>query len=285
MRPIDCETVGLLVHPYVDGELVGEDRDAVLSHVERCGRCRAILDIERELLEVLRAAGPLHRPPPGLRRTVGDALRTPLSRPRRLLLPVVAAALVLAVAGALWREWGHPRLLPGRPSSGLVALGIDSHLRHQRGQLPLEVRSDRPPDVTGWFAGRVPFHLTLPDYPVGAGESKPYTLVGGRLVALDGDYAAFIAYRMQDRPISLLVSAAATARPYGGGEVTSGRLTFHLESVAGLKVISWVDHGLTYALVSDLREDGARSCLVCHDTERERWKLDGLRRSYLDVDQ
>jgi anti-sigma factor RsiW len=132
--------------------------------------------------------------------------------------------------------------------------------------------------VADWFAGRVPFHLTLPDYPVGAGERKPYTLVGGRLVAFDGDYAAYVAYRMQDRPISLLVTSSAAARPAGGVEVTSGRLTFHLESVAGLKVITWVDHGLTYALVSDLREDGARSCLVCHGTEQERRKLEGLRR-------
>jgi anti-sigma factor RsiW len=186
--------------------------------------------------------------------------------------------LVLALAGVLGKGGARTRPAPGPPSSPLVSLGVDTHLRHASGQLPLEVRSDRPQDVAGWFAGRVPFHLTLPDYPVGSGERKPYALVGGRLVAFSGDYAAYVAYRMQDRPISLLVTSSPAARPAGGVEVTSGRLTFHLESVAGLRVITWVDHGLIYALVSDLREDGARSCLVCHGTEEERRKLEGLRR-------
>ena len=52
-----------------------------------------------------------------------------------------------------------------------------------------------------------------------------------------------------------------------------------IESVAGLKVITWTGRGLTYALVSDLAEDGAQSRLVCHGTARERRKLEGLRRT------
>jgi anti-sigma factor RsiW len=103
-------------------------------------------------------------------------------------------------------------------------------------------------------------------------------LMGGRLVAFHGDYAAYVAHRMDERPISLLVTSASAVQPEGGVRVSSGAFTFHLESVAGLKVISWTDRGLTYALVSDLREDGAQSCLVCHGTEPERRKLDGLRR-------
>jgi anti-sigma factor RsiW len=290
MKALDCATLGLLVHPYVDGELVGEDKDAVETHVQRCARCGAALAREQELLGIMRAVGPLHRAPAGLREAVGGMLASSAPNPRqprpshgmkgraRLLLALLPAVLVLALAGVLWRQGARTPFLPGQPHSPLVTLGVDTHLRHARGQLPLEVRSDRPLEVAGWFAGRVPFNLTLPEYPVGAGESKPYTLVGGRLVALDGDYAAYVAYRMQDRPISLLVTSSGAARPAGGVVVTSGRLTFHVESVAGLKVITWVDHGLVYALVSDLREEGARSCLVCHGTELERRKLEGLRR-------
>jgi hypothetical protein len=58
--------------------------------------------------------------------------------------------------------------------------------------------------------------------------------------------------------------------------VTSGGLTFFLESVAGLNVITWTDKGLTYALASDLEVSGERSCLVCHGSPEERRKIEGF---------
>ena len=100
--------------------------------------------------------------------------------------------------------------------------------------------------------------------------------MGGRLVAFDGDYAAYVAYRMDGRPISLLVTAADRVRPEGGEVVVQGGLTFHLESVLGLKVITWTDKGLTYALASDLAVTGNRSCMVCHGSAKERRMFEGL---------
>jgi anti-sigma factor RsiW len=175
-----------------------------------------------------------------------------------------AAAALLAVAATVW--WGgSPRPAPkARAGSTFASVAVDAHLRHVRGQLPLEVRSESPEEVSRWFEGRVPFHLQLPDYPVGTGEEKPYRLTGGRLIAFQDDYAAYVAYGMEGRPISLLVTSASRVSPSGGEVVRSGSLAFHVESVAGLKVITWTDNGLTYALASDLAVGGARSCIVCH---------------------
>jgi anti-sigma factor (TIGR02949 family) len=280
MKTIDCDALAGIISAYVDGELIGEDRDAFEAHLRQCARCRAAVDEEEALLRLMRSAGPLHEAPGALRQAVVKAIGA-----QRLglapWLAAVAAALVLAIGGGIfWRDWPRPRPLAvgGGASSEFASLGVDTHLRHVRGQLPLEVRSEEPQVIARWFDGRVPFHLALPDYPVGLGERKPYTLIGGRLVSFHGDYAAYVVYRMEERSISLLVTSTATVRPEGGVRVASGALTFHLESVAGLKVITWADRGLTYALVSDLREDGAQSCLVCHGTEQERRKLDGLRR-------
>ena len=136
------------------------------------------------------------------------------------------------------------------------------------------MQSDRPERVSGWFAGRVPFHLALPDYPVGPGERKFYRLEGGRLVSFRNDYAAYVAYRMDEQPISLLVTSASSVTPEGGSLVKSGALTFHVESVAGLKVITWTDNGLTYALASDVAVEASRSCLVCHGSAAERDKIE-----------
>ena len=145
--------------------------------------------------------------------------------------------------------------------------------------MPLEIGSDRPEAVSRWFAGRVPFHLTLPDYPVGPGQQKPYQLSGGRLISFRGDYAAYVAYRMEDRPISLLVTSGALVQPSGGEIMPFGRLVFHEEARDGLKIITWQDNGLTYALASDVSVERGRSCLVCHAAPSDPAKVQSFPRS------
>ena len=43
----------------------------------------------------------------------------------------------------------------------------------------------------------------------------------------------------------------------------SGDLTFY-RSGANSQVITWTNHGLTYALLSSLTGSSQRSCLICH---------------------
>jgi anti-sigma factor RsiW len=213
--------------------------------------------------------------PAALRARMELLLRPAARRGRRGLKLAVAAGLMGVAFGA------YQLLQPVRssiaPATGdLAALAADTHLRYTRGQLPLEVGSERPETVSRWFAGRVPFNLTLPDYPVGPGERKPYTLLGGRLVAFRDDYAAYVAYRMDDRPISLLVTSARLALPAGGDTVPFGSLVFHQQSVNGLKTITWTDKGLTYSMAFDLSVNGAQSCGVCHGSPEERRRIEGF---------
>jgi len=274
-----CAAVRQYVAAYVDGELVGEDRTAFEAHLGTCPSCRRLLEEEQMTAERLRSTGPLHEAPAALRQRV-DRMLVPRRRALRLRpwLTVAAAAAALAATGlaarALFRPTPPADARPAAVASAFAAMAADTHLRYARGQLPLEVQSDRPEQVSGWFSGRVPFHLALPDYPVGPGEQKFYRLEGGRLVSFRNDYAAYVAYRMDDQPISLLVTSASTVTPEGGSLVRSGALTFHVESVAGLKVITWSDNGLTYALASDVAVEASRSCLVCHGSAAERGKVE-----------
>jgi len=274
-----CAAFRQYVAAYVDGELVGEDRAGFEAHLGTCPSCRRLLEEEQTAAALLRSASPLHEAPAALRRRV-DRILPPRrrERPLRPWLTVAAAAAALAATGLAARAlWGPTPPADPRPAdvaSAFAAMAADTHLRYARGQLPLEVQSDRPEQVSGWFSGRVPFHLALPDYPVGPGEQKFYRLEGGRLVSFRSDYAAYVAYRMDDQPISLLVTSASTVTPEGGSLVRSGTLTFHVESVAGLKVISWSDNGLTYALASDVAVEASRSCLVCHGSAAERRKVE-----------
>ena len=177
----DCDGVRRLLAPFLDGELVDDERRLVEAHLASCEACRALLARESSLFSAVQGALPRHEASAELRERVGSFADR---RQPRLAWMAVAALMLGVVAGAI--VWRLSARQPTAPTSDLVAVAVDSHLRFARGQLPLEVRSEEPDEVSRWFAGRVPFHVTLPDYPVAPGEMKFYRLEGGRLVALEG---------------------------------------------------------------------------------------------------
>jgi anti-sigma factor RsiW len=267
-----CDSMRGLVSAYLDGELVGEDLTAFETHVAGCEDCRRSVEEERVVVAAVRASLPLYRAPAPLRHRVEALVKRHRKGGRRGWVAALAGGVLLAVAVGLI-GWGRREGLGVRPASELAELAADTHLRYARGQLPLEVATDQPELLSRWFSGRVPFHLALPDYRVGPGEQKFYRLEGGRLISFKNDYAAYVAYRMDGQPVSLLVTSAEATQPRGGDIVMSGVLTFHLESAAGLKVITWTDNGLTYAIASDVTVSGTRSCLVCHGSPEGRRRL------------
>jgi len=276
----ECDAFRRLVSPFLDGELVGEDRAAFSEHVAGCAACGASLAEERRIVELVRSGVPLYQAPAGLRQGVERLLGR--ARPARSISrwAVAAACLgaaLLAVGAQLLQK--PAAATEARAPSELAALAVRTHLAYTRGELPLDIRTAEAREVSRFFAGRVPFQLTLPDYRVAPGERKPYELAGGRLISFKSDSAAFVAYRMERRPISLLVTSASAVQPAGGEVVRSANLRFHVESVGGLKVITWMDNGLTYALASDLDAPASQSCLVCHGSPQEHRKLEPLART------
>ena len=83
-------------------------------------------------------------------------------------------------------------------------------------------------------------------------------------------HAALVIYETQKEKISLLVASARSAPIAGGDEVHSGNLLFHYFSQEKFKVITWSNHGLSYALVSSLSASARESCLVCHQNMADR---------------
>jgi len=156
-------------------------------------------------------------------------------------------------------------------------MAADTHLRHLRGQLPLEIVSAAPQQISSWFENKLSFSVKLPNYQESSGQEKLYELEGARLVGYKNDYAAYVSYQMRQRPISLVITSSLVAKPAGGQEVAAKGLTFHYDSINGLKVITWSDRGLTYALVSDLEERGQQSCVVCHHGTKDQDAIDSLK--------
>jgi anti-sigma factor RsiW len=252
---------------YLDDELHERERLAVEAHIKRCPDCRAALDAERELIATIRNARPSYTTPVSLQAEFAKLLqRSDSDRKFVFFRPMVAACALLVIAGSVF--WFTATKLLREDRTSFVNMAVSNHQRYLQGQLPLEVFSDSPEKISAWFAGKLGFNLKLPDYPQRPAERKPYHVEGARLVGFKEDYAAYIVYRLEGHPISLLVTSDSVAKPSGGEEIPWEGLRFHFQSIDGWKVLTWSDDGLTYALVSNLEERGQASCVVCHQDER-----------------
>lgn len=273
----NCEDIRGRLTLYLDNELQGDERATVEAHLNDCESCAALFARELKFLNTIRESGPLHVASPELRSKVEQILRVkPVKRSRFAWLVAVAAGLLLLLVPVL--AWRLTRTkAPVTQACAFALMAVDTHLRHMRGQLPLETESANPREISDWFVNKVGFSVKLPNYQESSGQEKLYTLEGARLVNYQNDYAAYVAYRMKNQPISLVITSDSAAKPSGGEVIASKGLTFHYNAIDGLKVITWSDRGLTYALVSDLDERGQQSCIVCHAGTRDQDFIEPLK--------
>ena len=247
---------------YLDNELQGDERGMVEAHLTDCESCAAIFARELNFLNAVRESAPLYVAPPELhakvQKIVSEGQRAsrvsnaPENQPRRVsrvswLVAVAAALLLLLLPLLAWRIIKQSPTPAVRAPSSFALMAADTHLRHVRGQLPLEIETESPRQISSWFLNKVNFSVKLPNYQESSGQEKLYTLEGARLVGYEKDYAAYVAYRMKERPISLVITSDSVARPSGGEEIQARGLTFHYNAIDGLKVLTWSDRGLTYA--------------------------------------
>ena len=283
---LKCEDIRGRLTLYLDNELQGEERGMVEEHLSDCESCAAIFTRELNFLNAVRESAPLHIAPPELRAKVKKIVSgggvVPEKQPRRAsqvnwLVAAAAALLLLLLPLLVWRAFRQSTTPAGRSPSNFALMAADTHLRHMRGQLPLEMETGSPQQISSWFMNKVNFSVKLPNYQESSGQDKLYTLEGARLVYYQNEYAAYVAYKMKERPISLVITSDSVARPSGGEEIQARGLTFHYNAIDGLKVLTWSDRGLTYALVSDLEERGQQSCIVCHEGTKDRDLLEPLK--------
>ena len=285
----NCDEHRVQLSLYLDGELDGSEKKAVEAHLRECPTCRNWFNRERRFIGHLQRTAPLYAAPRELRKRVRSIVAEIPSAPNsgaareprrglrlrfaglRSSVVAVMASLVL-IAGL----WGIVQIFRPAQSVTFAGIAVDVHQRYALGRLPLELASDSPDEISQWFEGKVPFSLKLPNYQGDSGQEKLYSLKGARLIGFDNDYAAYVAYEMDQHPISLVVTSSTSTKPEGGEEITSQGLVFHYETIAGFKVITWAHRGLTYALVSGLEERGQQSCLVCHQGAKELGFIAGI---------
>jgi mycothiol system anti-sigma-R factor len=292
-----CDDYSATIQLYLDRELGGQDLEAFRAHLKECEACRTDLEADERLSALLHRSRPLYSAPDALRARVMQAAKpfspTTVHAAVRLRKRIATGlAWPLQAAGRDAQNWGAVvaaiflvaagfLLLPGimqrSRANSFIEAAVAAHRSFLNGSLPLEVQSDLPSVVTAWFAGKVPFTFRLPSSAEESEHQQVYRLTGGRLVNYKGGYAALVAYQMQRQKISLLVSSTRSAVAAGGEEVLSGGIVFHYRKQASFNVITWSNHGLTYALVSSLPGSGRQSCLVCHQNMADGTHFSALR--------
>lgn len=278
MNPCDEHAVRTL--RYLDNDLKGKEREDFRAHLESCPACRAYLEAEKALSQTLHRSRPLYSAPAELHRQVAaivvqhaESNRVEGQRAHRVagkslsstfehlwtwrILAPAAVMIALCLAFV-------PNVVRNVQAASYVEAAITSHRNSLSRKLPSGLESNSPQAVTAWFAGKVPFDFRLPVAESTPDTNPAYRLTGATLVNYKGRPAALVMYETKNDKISLLVDSSSSAVVAGGDEMRFGKLTFHYRNESSFRVITWTNHGLSYALVSSVSGMAQASCEVCH---------------------
>jgi anti-sigma factor RsiW len=174
---------------------------------------------------------------------------------RELALVVLVLAFLFAFV---------PNVVRQVRAASYVETALATHRSYLDGNRPLGLRSSSSELVTAWFTGKVPFRFRLPNAESAPNDTPSYRLTGASVVNYRGNPVALVTYEKESEKTSLLVASSNSVPVAGGDEVHYADLTFHYRTDDGFKVITWSNHGLSYALVSNVSGSARESCLVCH---------------------
>ena len=238
---MECAEVQRFIDAYIDGEFADEDRAEMDRHFAECEACRAEARRQQHWKSMVRAR--LARPaaPYGLHARIERALDAETAPPplwRRIswrIAPAFVAAGLLAML-----------IIQAQPQSPSPLLH-QSILDHTR-NLPVEVASPNPDEVGHWFQGKVDFPVRPPR--LGA-EAR---LLGGRLVYVGSQYAAYLVYEVQGRKVSVFVFDPGDQPMYAPRRVVVENRQVYMGVERGYHVALFRDQGVGYAVASDFDE-------------------------------
>jgi anti-sigma factor RsiW len=253
---VSCENVRSWLAAWIDGERTPLSSEDFERHLAECPDCAKET---RKLRGFLRTVSSAYVPA-----AVPNSLETSvrgLARRRSVLrrvAPVIAAlgaaaAVALVVFTAL-------RPAPVQAAS-LAEAAAWAHEGLSAGILPLDVADGNAADLSRWLTERVGFRVVLPKL-----EDSTLVFKGGRLVPLEGAYAAVVSFQRNGELVSLGIAPRHAAGSPADAPRTElfRNMKFNTRTIRGLSVISWSEGELSYALVSRVPATGRASCAVCH---------------------
>lgn len=189
-----------LLDDFLDGALAADARWAVAAHLDECAVCRTQVATQARLRGLVRERLTAIEPPSGLSARVASALATEAAIPTadavrpRLPLPIRLVVLVGPALAALWLVIAVATPVV-RSNVELTRELVATHALFARDESLLDVAGDVA-TVTAWFQEAAGLRISAP-------QLDTYTLVGGRLIALEGRPVAQLVYEAESEDVYL----------------------------------------------------------------------------------
>lgn len=267
----DCSTVMKLMHPYLDGELDVKESVLVDEHLQGCEYCREAYLAERAFLSLIRSAAVVQPAPTYtaacLRAALDREVRQRLRQRGKSRLPWIASVVGIAIAVVGLIVLGTTR----HQMPDLVQLAVQHHQLSLRQPHALDVIDDDPAVVAHWLERRLNFDVDIP-----RNSPEEFRLVGGRVAQTADIRAAYVAYRVGQETVSLLVTPPQEIRLAGRDVISFRNILFHPADVDGHHTLEWSDSRHTYVLVASSPRLVSDACLICHGSDHGRQFISGF---------
>jgi mycothiol system anti-sigma-R factor len=242
-QALRCAGIQRFVDCYLDGEFAERDRGEFEAHLAECEICREKVRVQAEWKKQIKAAAPREQAPAALRNRIKrsiarEAPAQPLSWRRWTVrvMPVAAASGVLLTLLVSKVQW-----------SPVAADVIAKHQKMAAGTLPIEVTGG-PDQLKQWYANKV-------DFPVRPLQLPQAALRGGRLANIGDKQAAYLVYDINGDKVSVFVFDPADLPMEAQRKAVIKNREVYFDQERGYNVALFRDHGVGYAIASDLDSD------------------------------
>ena len=258
---------------YAENQLDAAERERVERHLSTCDECRASLHEVRDGISwatQLRAEPMPADVTERIRSSVAASPRTSdPRRPRSVFWPAAAAAaLVVVMVGFYWqvnRPWVQLHAASAEPT----AFEREGRMLHERlasGEMSMTFKSSDEQALWQWLAAEhAPVTSMVISRPLE--QRSQFAALGAAVQQLDGARASVLAYRIDGRPVTLVLAASDDVRNAPAAGWWSKRV-LHRQEPDGTNTLTWTVGGGTYVMVSELDGAGQKACLICHSSPR-----------------
>lgn len=234
----ECNNVRQFLHPYIDGELDGDERVEMDVHLDGCPQCRDEVTVYAGMRATIRRHAEAPAMPEGLEQRVRARIEAEDNRERsRPFIPwSIAAALAILIGSA------SGFMLHRGQKKDMVRDVVRRHAR---------MISVSPANSSAMNKARPARAARLPSFPNNIVRPVGYTTF-----ATNGGTASHGMFRAKGRPLSVMVLPRNPAPPRNLRRRCLGRRCLFVGYVDGYTVVLWRGRsGRTYTATSDLGED------------------------------
>ena len=185
---------------FLDGALAADARWIVAAHLDECAVCRKHVATQARLRGFVREHLTALEPPPDLSARLSSVIAAEAlvseavaSRPR-LPVPIRLVALLGPALAALWLVVALA-VPAARSNADLTRELVAAHTLFAHDESLLDIAGD-PATVTTWFRDAAGLQVSAPEF-------DHYTLVGGRLITLQGSPVAQLVYERKPDEVYL----------------------------------------------------------------------------------